>query len=108
MDSPFFGIPSFIDSGIFAAQIGQIALYSLDGITREDSNQMWLRKAAFTRSSAPRKIPKFEGLCIGEIVSTSKISHGNVCYRTIDMNSKLENIQVTYTLAHQISMRAMQ
>ncbi|MBE8597630.1 AvrD family protein [Xenorhabdus sp. BG5] len=90
----------YIDAFVSSLQIGQILLYELDGITREASNNLWMRSIKINESD----------VCNNQKVGTLEVILENTCltykgndkWRSADIVSSINNIQVRCSVAHQL------
>ncbi|MDC9615229.1 AvrD family protein [Xenorhabdus khoisanae] len=91
----------YIDAFVSSLQIGQILLYELDGITREASNNLWMRSIKINEAD----------VCNNQKVGTLEVTLENTCliykgndkWRSADIVSSINNIQVRCSVAHQLS-----
>lgn len=102
IESEFVGMPSLLDAVIFCAQVGQVALYSLDGLHRHETDPLWLRRAKFVRATP--STTSFESLiCSVRIDRTQFIERNGVRWRTASLVGAFAGIAVTFQLAHSLS-----
>ncbi|MBD2801581.1 hypothetical protein ID854_14265 [Xenorhabdus sp. M] len=91
----------YIDAFVSSLQIGQILLYELDGITREESNNLWMRNIKLNETDAYNH--KNSGTLEVTLENTNLISKGNDKWRSADIVANLNNIQVRCSVAHQLN-----
>ncbi|MBD2784465.1 hypothetical protein ID858_12225 [Xenorhabdus sp. DI] len=91
----------YIDAFVSSLQIGQILLYELDNISREKSNNLWMRSIKINETGV-RNYQKAGAL---EVVleNTNLITKGNDKWRSADIVSNLNNIHVRCSVAHQLT-----
>lgn len=99
IESKFVGMPSLLDAVIFCAQVGQVALYSLDGLRRHGTNPLWLRRAKFVRTT-PATAGFESHICSVRVDRTQLAERNGVRWRTASLAGTFAGISVTFQLAH--------
>ncbi|WP_424445866.1 AvrD family protein [Microbacterium sp. CH-015] len=89
---------SMLDALVFCAQVGQVAIYSLDGLDRAETDTLWLRRARFVRASPPGD--DAGGSCRVVVERTSLIERDSSRWRTADLVGKFASVEISFRLAH--------
>ena len=93
---------SFVELFISTLQLGQLLLYRMDHLKRENSNTLWMRKTVLKklndrRLNTPIKIST-------QLRNTRKIQMGGDTWRCADIYGNIQNIfEVTCSVAHKIT-----
>jgi len=91
---------SMIDCMLIIAQLGQVLLYSLDNVKREDSNTLWMRKVFMESDNPYQQFKTFEALTY--IQKNRLLSVNNSHWRSCDMIGYCQGIRVEYSIAHEL------
>ncbi|MDE9518925.1 hypothetical protein KKJ17_14610 [Xenorhabdus bovienii] len=91
----------YVDAFVSSLQIGQILLYELDGITREKSNNLWMRSIKINESDACDH--QKGGTLAVTLENTSLTYKGKDKWRCADIVANINNIQVRCSVAHQLN-----
>lgn len=91
-----------IDVFVVALQLGQVLLYELDGLTRAESNTLWMRSTRW-RIDAPARPVDGEHPVLVELRDAALLhNRKGETWRRADIVSGLGGIAVTCSVAHQI------
>jgi hypothetical protein len=91
----------FIDVFVSSLQVGQIMLYELDGIKREDSNNLWMRNFKLEKRE---KLHQENTLSVTLANMTITQVEGNQ-WRSADIVANVNNLSLRCSVAHQLSLR---
>ncbi|MDB0522832.1 AvrD family protein [Ralstonia solanacearum] len=92
---------SLSDCFASVAQVGQALLYNLDGVTREASNTLWMRKIAMTLSSGTPECNMPQPLYV-RLDNAKKLKVGNEYWRSADVFCIFCNTNIVCRVAHQL------
>jgi hypothetical protein len=94
-----FGMPTLIDWFVTHLQIGQVLLYQLDGMRREDSSTLWMRTTSFSIESPfadhADRIPVRTSLADPQIVD----NRGGL-WRTANIVGESARVRMQCSVAH--------
>lgn len=95
-----------IDAFVVALQLGQILLYELDGLTRADSDTLWMRSTVWEASSPWRPLTPPEGglhAVTAELRDATRLTtrHGDT-WRRADIAAELAGVRVVSSVAHRL------
>ncbi|MGP5700773.1 AvrD family protein [Glutamicibacter arilaitensis] len=93
---------TFIDAGIFCAQVAQVAMYAQDGLSRTETGNTWLRAATF-RQTGEARWHRFEGTCEVTLTRTKLLERSLRMWRCSEFLGRIGDIEVNFSLAHEIS-----
>ncbi|KAA0015595.1 hypothetical protein F0A16_19940 [Salinicola corii] len=91
----------YIDVFVSALQLGQILLYELDDVTREESNNLWMRNVSF-KTLQKTDVPLGNNLDV-TLENTSLVNKDDAEWRSADIVASLDHIQVRCSVAHQLN-----
>ncbi len=91
---------SMIDCMLIIAQLGQVSIYSLDNITRERSNTLWMRRVHLESNSPYQLGKKFKAST--HILKSRLFSIKDSLWRSCDMVGYCKGIKVEYSIAHEL------
>lgn len=92
---------SFVDATLIAAQIGQVLIYDLDQMHRDETETLWLRRATFERSKPP-EAEHFSGTADVRLAKTNRIARGTKVWRSADFTAQINDVHVRYSLVHEL------
>jgi len=93
---------SLVESFVSTLQLGQVLLYELDGLTRADSNTLWMRKTAITAFGPPPGIRTDLPLNVQLHRERILFLNGDR-WRCADIVGRVgDHIEISCTVAHQI------
>ncbi|KOV57879.1 hypothetical protein ADK64_38075 [Streptomyces sp. MMG1121] len=87
-----------IDAFVAAMQLGQVLLYTLDGVDRADSNNLWMRR---TRVTAGASVPVG-----GDDVVTARLGQARLLpsvsgtWRSVELSGALHGVQARASVVH--------
>lgn len=93
---------TFIDAGIFCAQVAQVAMYAQDGLSRTETSNTWLRAATFRQTGGAHG-HRFEGTCEVMLTRTKLLERSLRRWRSSEFLGRIGDIEVNFSLAHEIS-----
>ncbi|MGW5847843.1 AvrD family protein [Streptomyces sp. NPDC055254] len=93
---------SMIDSFVVGLQLGQVLLYELDGVSRANSNTLWMRQTVLEADSPLRPLAEITTtsahLADSMVLNTSK----GETWRRADIVGELGGIRLRASVAHQL------
>ncbi|WP_315552260.1 AvrD family protein [Microbacterium aurum] len=90
---------SMVDALVFCAQVGQVAIYALDGLERRETDTLWLRRAQFVRTDEI----DVDDVCRVLVVRTSLLKRNASRWRTADLIGSYGSVEVRFRLAHALA-----
>ncbi|MEU6669329.1 AvrD family protein [Streptomyces sp. NPDC046727] len=90
--------PTAIDLFVSALQLGQVLLYELDGLTRAESNTLWMRSTRFTPSTEAEAEPG--GRFRVTLDRTAQLPTSEGTWRTARLTAALGSTQLTCNVVH--------
>ncbi len=107
--APRDGTPAtMIDAFVAAMQLGQVLLYTLDGVERADSNNLWMRRTRITTDD-PRTTADDAGTGVpeeagGEVTArldrTRLLRSASGTWRTAEISGALHGVRAWASVAH--------
>ena len=91
----------YIDAFVSGLQLGQILLYELDDVTREESNNLWMRNVNF--KSSPKGNAYLNNNLEVFLENINLIKKDNTEWRSADIVANLKNIQFRCSITHQLN-----
>lgn len=91
----------YIDAFVSGLQLGQILLYELDDITREGSNNLWMRSVNFKFHS--KETTSNSNHLDVVLENTTLIRKHDAEWRSADIVANLNHIQVKCSVTHQLN-----
>lgn len=91
----------YIDAFVSGLQLGQILLYELDDITREESNNLWMRNIVLKLS--PKENTHLNNNLEVVLENITLIKKDDTEWRCADIVAKLNNIQLRCSITHQLN-----
>ncbi|OJF15803.1 AvrD family protein [Couchioplanes caeruleus] len=92
---------TMFDATIVYAQLGQVLMYSLDELTRGDTNTLWMRAVDMV-SSGPDSTLLGPMSCTSSVTRSSILNFAGKRWRVSTMQGSLANTTVTYSLGHRL------
>ncbi|MFC4606535.1 AvrD family protein [Streptomyces maoxianensis] len=96
---------SMIDSFVVGLQLGQVMLYELDGVSRAESNTLWMRQTVLEADSPLRPLDRCTEtsahLADSIVLNTSK----GESWRRADIVGELGGVRLRCSVAHQLPRR---
>lgn len=90
-----------LDAFVTALQLGQVLLYLHDGVSRNESNNLWMRQTRIERehpvAAADTPVP-----ATARLANLGLLSKGGHDWRTADVVGELGGIAVTCSVTHQL------
>lgn len=91
-----------IDAFVTALQLGQVMLYELDGMDREDSNTLWMRAASIEADTPHRPVTDTLPTA-AELAGPALVRlRGTETWRRAEIKGQLPGIRVSCSVAHQL------
>ncbi|MFJ4778270.1 AvrD family protein [Streptomyces sp. NPDC088762] len=95
-----------IDAFVVALQLGQVLLYELDGVSRADSDTLWMRSTLLEASSPQRPLTAPDGgrhPVTAELRDATRLTtrHGDT-WRRADIAAELAGVSVICSVAHRL------
>lgn len=92
---------SFIDGFVVALQLGQVLLYELDGLSRADSDTLWMRTTTITAETAAR--PAGERFpAVAALENARRLQSRDGTWRTATVVASSGGVAVRCSVAHQL------
>jgi hypothetical protein len=92
---------TMLDATIVYAQLGQVLMYSLDELSRGDTNTLWMRAVDMARSGPDS--PLLEPMsCASTVTRSSVLDLAGGQWRVCAMRGSMANTTVTYSLGHRL------
>ncbi|MFI0264771.1 AvrD family protein [Streptomyces sp. NPDC017056] len=98
---------SMIDAFVAALQLGQVLLYELDGLTRAQSNTLWMRSTHITRAGASRPWHGSEPITTSLQAAKALPTAAGETWRTADVVSAVGDLTVRCAVAHRLLERSL-
>lgn len=91
--------PTYLDAFVVLMQLGQVLLYESDGITRAESNTLWMQQVVLTATSM-----RGGGIDSAEmrLVETEKIKLGTSCWTNATFQGEAAGFALSASFAHQL------
>ncbi|WP_161952728.1 AvrD family protein [Actinoplanes sp. TFC3] len=90
-----------LDATIVYAQLGQVLMYSLDEVSRGDTNTLWMRAVDMSCSSPNSTLPGPMS-CASSVTRSSVLNVAGQQWRVSAMRGSMANTTVTYSLGHRL------
>ncbi|MFG2880205.1 AvrD family protein [Streptomyces sp. NPDC048337] len=95
-----------VDAFVVALQLGQVLLYELDGVSRADSDTLWMRSTLLEASSPHRPLTTPDGGAhpvAAELRDATRLTtrHGDT-WRRADIAAELAGVSVICSVAHRL------
>ncbi|MFI8418970.1 AvrD family protein [Streptomyces sp. NPDC085479] len=100
LEGAFQPSASMIDAFVTALQLGQVMLYDLDDMRRQDSNTLWMRQTTLTASRPDRGDTALPVEV--ELAETELHRMRGETWRTLDIVGRLPGLRVRSAVAHQL------
>ena len=91
-----------VDAFVATLQLGQVLLYELDGITRSESDTLWMRQTEIT-ASGPHRPHRDPLRSSTHLENTRLINRTNGAWRTADVVGHVGSITVRCAVAHKLA-----
>lgn len=91
---------SMVDCIILSGQIAQAYLYSLDDVSRAESNTLWMRKVTL-ESTAPYQ-PCDSFISSTRVLKNKLLNVKDKYWRTANMIGEFRGIKINYSVAHEL------
>lgn len=92
------------DAFVTTLQLGQVLLYQHDGVSRDESNNLWMRQTHIERehpvAATDTPVP-----AVTRLANVGLLSKGGHDWRTADVVGELAGIAVTCSVTHQLPDR---
>jgi hypothetical protein len=92
---------TMLDATIVYAQLGQVLMYSLDEVSRGDTNTLWMRAVDMACSGPDSTLPGPMS-CTSAVTRSSVLDFAEGRWRVSSMRGHLANTTVTYSLGHRL------
>ncbi|WP_086662132.1 AvrD family protein [Lentzea kentuckyensis] len=93
---------SLVDAFVVALQLGQVLLYELDGVTRADSNTLWMRSTRWQAESPVRPDAGTHPVVVELRDAALLHNRKGETWRRADIVSELGGVTVVCSVAHQL------
>lgn len=91
---------SMIDCIILSGQIAQAFLYSLDDISRAESNTLWMRKVTIESTTPYQSCDSF--ISSTRVLKSSLLNVKGEYWRIANMAGEFRGIKINYSVAHEL------
>lgn len=89
---------TMIDTLVAVMQLGQVMLYTLDGVDRADSNNLWMRRATLTLDEgAP---PPYDGEVTARLERARRLPTAAGTWRSAEVVGALHGVRTRVAVAH--------
>jgi len=92
---------TMLDATVVYAQLGQVLMYSLDELSRGDTDTLWMR-AVDMASSGPDSTVVEPMSCESSVIRSSVLHFAGGQWRVSAMRGSMANTTVTYSLGHRL------
>ncbi|MEV7866828.1 AvrD family protein [Streptomyces sp. NPDC088124] len=96
------GEPSMVDLFVSALQLGQVLLYSLDGVARSDSNTLWMRRTAIGPADGTQPSGNGYGRFQVALSEPRLLNGAQGSWRSADVVTTYAGQRLTCSVAHQL------
>lgn len=91
---------SMVDCIILSGQIAQAFLYSLDDISRAESNTLWMRKVTIESTTPYQSCGSF--ISSTRVLKSRLLNVKGKYWRTANMAGEFRGIKINYSVAHEL------
>lgn len=95
---------SILDAIIAQSQITQALLYRMDGLAREETNTLWMRRVALNVRT-PYRPSSLAFDAESRVEKTQLMALNGGTFRTTDFSGIFQGVQLRYSLAHELPLR---
>ncbi|ASW53295.1 AvrD family protein [Plantactinospora sp. KBS50] len=92
---------TMLDCMTSIAQLAQVLMYELDGLGRQASNTLWMRRVALRRDRPDQPLPDLIGATTSA-TNSRLVPLADTVWRVCDLVCTFDGIEAEYSIAHQL------